>query len=100
MYNGPEIMAQGERNSFFIVNGGIRQDIIPRSLNLTLQVRDIFGTGKFENTSEGRDFYIHQEHKRKSPTIMLGLSYNFNNYRAEPKKYEVEENFEDMENNF
>uniref|UniRef100_A0A7V0Z4P3 TonB-dependent receptor n=1 Tax=candidate division WOR-3 bacterium TaxID=2052148 RepID=A0A7V0Z4P3_UNCW3 len=100
MYNGPEIMAQGERKSFFIVNGGIRQEIIPRSLNLTLQVRDIFGTGKFENTSEGTNFYIHQAHKRKSPTIMLGLSYNFNNYRAEPKKYESEENFEDMENNF
>ncbi len=99
MYNGPEIMAQGERNSFFIVNCGIRQEIMPRSLNLTLQVRDIFGTGKFENTSEGTNFYIHQEHIRKSPTIILGLSYNFNNFRAEPKKYEVEENFEDMENN-
>ena len=100
IYNGPEIMAQGERNSFFIVNGGIRQEIIPRSLNLTVQVRDIFGTGKFENTSEGANFYIHQEHKRKSPIIMFGLTYNFNNYRAEPKKYGSEENFEDLENNF
>ncbi|MGB9720453.1 MAG: TonB-dependent receptor domain-containing protein [bacterium] len=100
MFNGPEIMAQGDRNSFFIVNGGIKQEIIPRSLNLTLQVRDIFGTAKFENTQEGTNFYIHQEHKRKSPTIIFGLSYNFNNYRAEPKKYEVEENFEDMEYNF
>ncbi|MEO0124387.1 MAG: TonB-dependent receptor [candidate division WOR-3 bacterium] len=99
IYHGPEIMAQGERNSFFIVNGGIRQEIIPRSLNLTLQVRDIFSTGKFENISEGSNFYIHQEHKRKSPTIILGFNYNFNNYRAEPKKYDAGEDFEDMENN-
>jgi outer membrane receptor protein involved in Fe transport len=97
MYNGPEIMAQGKRNSFFIVNGGIRQDIIPRSLNLTLQVRDIFGTGKFENTSEGTNFYIHQEHKRESPVVILGLSYNFNNYRPEKKEKEVEDSFEEFQ---
>ncbi len=97
MYNGPEIMAQGERNSFFIVNGGIRQEIIPRSLNLTLQVRDIFGTGKFENTSEGTNFYIHQEHKRESPVIILGLSYNFNNYRSEKREKVIEDSFEEFE---
>ncbi len=100
IYHGPEIMAQGNRNAFFIVNGGIRQEIKPHSLNITLQVRDIFGTGKFENTSEGTNFYIHQENRRKSPTIILGLSYNFNNYRAEPTKYEVEEDYQDMESNF
>ncbi|MEO0184586.1 MAG: outer membrane beta-barrel family protein, partial [candidate division WOR-3 bacterium] len=100
IYNGPEIRAQGDRESFFIVNGGIKQEIVPRSLNITLQMRDIFSTGKFENTSEGTNFYVHQEHKRKSPTIIFGLNYNFNNYRAEQKKYETEEDFEDIENNF
>ncbi|MEO0135924.1 MAG: TonB-dependent receptor [candidate division WOR-3 bacterium] len=100
MYQGPEIIAQGERNAFFVVNGGLRQEIIPRSLSLTIQVRDIFSTGKFENTSEGPNFYIHQEHKRKSPTLIMGINYNFNNYRPEPKKYEMEGDSEDMENNF
>jgi outer membrane cobalamin receptor len=94
---GPEIMAQGERKSFFIINGGLRQEIIPSVFNLTMQVRDIFSTGKFENTSSGTDFFIHQKHERKSPVIILGLNYNFNNYRAEQKRQESEENFEDME---
>uniref|UniRef100_A0A7C4XEM1 TonB-dependent receptor n=1 Tax=candidate division WOR-3 bacterium TaxID=2052148 RepID=A0A7C4XEM1_UNCW3 len=97
IFNGPEIMAQGNREQFFIVNGGLRQELIARLLNLTLQIRDIFGSGKFENTSSGTDFYIHQEHTRNSPVIILGLNYNFNNYRPEPKRTESEEDIEEME---
>ncbi len=100
IYQGPEIMAQGDREPFFMVNAGIKKEIIPRSLNITIQLRDIFSSAKFEHTSEGLNFYIHQEHKRKSPTVILGLNYNFNNYRAEPKKYETEEDAGDIEDNF
>ncbi|MCX7994894.1 MAG: TonB-dependent receptor family protein [candidate division WOR-3 bacterium] len=99
IFTGPDITAQGERRPSYIINGGIRQEIIPRVLNFTLQVRDILGTGKFVHTSEGINFSIHQEHTRKSPVILLGLSYNFNNYRPEPKKYETERDFEETEEN-
>ncbi len=97
-YSGPEIMAQGERTSFLLLNAGIRQEIIPRVLNLTAQVRDILSTGKFESTTSGENFQIHNVFERKSPVIILGLSYNFNNYKAEPKKVQGEDEFEQMEN--
>ncbi len=100
IFNGPDIMAQGEREPFFIVNGGLRQEIIPGSLNLIVQVRDILSTGRFKHTSSGANFYVQQEHKRKSPVLILGLSYNFNNYRAEQRIYETEENFGEEENNY
>ena len=49
----------------------------------TLQVRDIFRTGKFEFTSEGTGFYNHREFTRKSPSVTMTISYNFNNYKPE-----------------
>ncbi|MEO0227766.1 MAG: TonB-dependent receptor [candidate division WOR-3 bacterium] len=98
IFNSSDIMAQGEREKFFVVNGGLRQEIIPKSLNLTLQVRDVLSTGRFEHTSRGENFYIHEEHERKSPVIILTLNYNFNNHKAEPQRTEQrEEEFEEME---
>jgi len=99
IYNGPEVMAQGERKGFLVVNAGVRQELISKVLNLTIQVRDIFSTARFENTTAGTNFYLHNEFERKSPVIMLGLNYNYNNYRTEQKKPEVEEeNLEEIEN--
>ncbi|MGQ9664993.1 MAG: TonB-dependent receptor domain-containing protein [bacterium] len=98
LYQGNEVMAQGERKPFFMVNTGLRQELIPKVLNLTLQIRDLLSTASFDNTAIGTNFYIHNEFKRKSPIIMFGMSYNFNNYRAEQKRIPVEENnFEDIE---
>ncbi len=98
IFNGPDIMAQGERGEFFILNGGLRQEVIPKSLNITLQVRDILSSGRFEYTSRGDNFYIHQEHERKSPVVILALNYNFNNYKPEPRRTEQkEEEFEETE---
>lgn len=98
LYQGSEVMAQGERKPFFMVNTGLRQELIPKVLNLTLQIRDLLSTAGFDNTTTGTNFYIHNTFKRKSPVIVFGLSYNFNNYRAEQKRIPVEENnFEDIE---
>ncbi len=98
IYNGPEITAQGERAGFLLFNAGIRQELIPRVLHFTVQLRDILSTGKFENTTSGENFHLYSVLERKSPVIFFGLSYNFNNYRVEQKRPEQEDNFEDMEN--
>lgn len=98
IYQGAEVMAQGERKPFFMVNTGLRQELVPKVLNLTIQVRDLLKTAGFDNTTTGTNFYIHNEFKRSSPVIIFGLSYNFNNYRAEQRRPTVEENnFEDIE---
>jgi hypothetical protein len=72
----------------------IKQEFMDRTLAATLQVRDIFRTGKFEFTSEAAEFYSHREFTRKSPSVTLTLSYNFNNYRPEREQPEEREVFE------
>jgi outer membrane receptor protein involved in Fe transport len=82
-YNSPTVSAQGEREGFYLTDVGLRQDLMNRVLSMALQVRDIFRTGKFEFTSDGPDFYSHREFTRKSPSVTLTLTYNFNNYKPE-----------------
>jgi outer membrane cobalamin receptor len=94
IYNSPTASSQGEREGFVTTDAALKQNLLGRTLTGTLQVRDIFGTGRFENTSEGPDFYSYFLFDRESPVVTLTLSYIFNNYRPERRPREDEEEFE------
>jgi outer membrane receptor protein involved in Fe transport len=97
IYNSPSASSQGEREGFTTTDAAIKQTLFTRNLTATLQVRDVFGTGRFESTSEGRDFYSYILFDRESPVVTLTLSYNFNNYRPERRRPEDEVEFEGEE---
>jgi len=94
-YRSPSVSSQGEREGFFISSAAIKQNIFSKNLTATLSIRDIFGTGKHDYTSEGTNFYSHSEFTRESKMIMLTLSYNFNDYKAERQRDQDEEGFEE-----
>ncbi len=97
MYGSPSVTSQGRREGFFYTSAALKQNIFSKNLSATLQVRDIFGTGKFEYTSEGADFYSHSLRSHKSPIVMLTITYNFNNYKPERRRDRDEEGFEEEE---
>ena len=97
IYHSPSVSSQGRREGFYMTNGAIRQDLWNRKLALTLQVRDILGTARHEFTSEGSDFYSYTEFTRKSPVVILALSFNFNRYRPDRRRGEQQEEFEEEE---
>ncbi len=82
-YYSPSVTVQGKWNGFFTTDLGVKQDLIRKDLSLTLQIRDIFKTGKREFTSQGADFYNYNYFTRQSPMVMLNLKYNFNNFKEE-----------------
>jgi hypothetical protein len=82
-YNSPTVSSQGTREGFFSSDLSLKQDLMNRQLNLILQIRDIFGTAKFESTSQGPDFYTYNYFTRESPVVMLNLRFNFNSYKEE-----------------
>jgi len=92
-YNSPTVSAQGEREGFYSTDVAVRQEFMNRALSLALQVRDVLRSGKFEFTSEGPDFYSHREFTRKSPSVTLTLTYNFNNYKPEREDTEDRDMF-------
>lgn len=82
-YNSPTVSSQGTREGFFTTDAAFKQDFFERKLSLTIQVRDIFSTAKYEFSSEGQGFYRYNYFTRESPMVMLNLRYNFNNFKQE-----------------
>jgi outer membrane receptor protein involved in Fe transport len=97
MYNGPRVSSQGDREEFVILNGAVAQDFLDKKLSAVLQVRDIFGTGEFEHSSEGKDFYSWSKFTRESPMVTLTLTYKFNDYKPDRTREDGEEVFEGIE---
>jgi len=96
-YHSPSISSQGEREAFFLTDASLKQTFFDKALAITLQVRDVFSTGKREHTYTGEDFSYYTQRTRKSPMIMLNISFNFNNYKSERRPDENAEEFEGME---
>ncbi len=82
-YHSPSVSSQGRREGFFSSNAAVRHEFLQRQLSVTLQIRDLFGTRKFESTTEGPGFFTYSYGTREAPVVMLNLRYNFNNYKPE-----------------
>ncbi len=82
-YFSPSVTVQGKWTGFFTTDLGVKQDLMKKNLSITLQVRDIFKTGKREFTSQGIDFYNYNYFTRQAPMVMLNLKFNFNNFKEE-----------------
>ncbi len=85
-YNSPSVSSQGTREGFITTDAALKQDLFDRKLSLTVQLRDIFSTAKYEFTSEGKDFYSYGYFNREAPMVMLNIRYNFNNFKQENER--------------
>jgi hypothetical protein len=80
-YHGPELEAQEKETGFFIAHGAIRQSLLNNKMDVTLQVRDIFSTGKHESEIDAADLYSYRLYTHKSPILMVNLTWRINNYK-------------------
>ncbi len=83
-YSGPSATAQGTESGHFMTTASVRQQLFSRRLSINLQAIDLFRTARHEETSQGTGFYTHFRFRRtNSPTFALGLTWNFNNFKAD-----------------
>jgi outer membrane receptor protein involved in Fe transport len=85
-YMAPSITAQGKRYGNIMSNIGVRQDFLDRKLSVSVNLRDIFGTGKWKNETITDQLYSISEHKRKSPTFNISLTYRINDFKVRKDK--------------
>ncbi|MBU1921519.1 TonB-dependent receptor, partial [bacterium] len=72
-YRSPQITSQGQREGFIMANTSLRKEFMKKTLTLTLQVRDLFGGMKRENTTTGSGFYDYSKFSMDSPVVMLNI---------------------------
>ncbi len=82
-YSSKSVSSQGQRKGQATADLALKHDFISKVFSATLQVRDVFGSGRRESISEGTDFYRYSLRERKSPSVTLSLTYNFNNLKPE-----------------
>lgn len=80
-YNSPTVSSQSKTKGNFTTDLAVRKDLFEKSLTLTLQVRDLLGTGRWESTTQTAGFYSSGVFKRESPMVMLNLRYTINNFK-------------------
>ncbi|MBN2520452.1 MAG: TonB-dependent receptor family protein, partial [Bacteroidales bacterium] len=90
-YRGPSATVQGMRRGFWASDLAIKQEFFKRSLALTLQIRDVFGSMKFEFENEYSDSYFHGKFRREPTIFMLSLSYKINNYNKKQRNGDLGE---------
>lgn len=83
MYRGSSVSSQGDRGSMLFTNLAFRQDLLNKKLTATVSIRDIFGTGKMKNNTEGLNFRSHNKWSREPRIVSLILSYKINNFKNE-----------------
>ncbi|MGE5860864.1 MAG: TonB-dependent receptor domain-containing protein [Ignavibacteria bacterium] len=86
IYNSPTVSSQGKREGFFSSDLSVKQDLMNKQLSLTLQIRDLFSTAKFEYSSQGPDFYSYNYFNRESPMVMLDARFNFNSFKEDRRE--------------
>jgi len=97
MYNSPTVTAQGERDGSYMVNAAIKQNFMKNKLTATIQVRDIFGTGTREHTTDTVNLYSYHRMEREAPIISLNLRFNFNNFKEKKSRNGSNGNGMDMD---
>jgi outer membrane cobalamin receptor len=93
-YNSPSVSSQGRREGFFTTDVAVKQELFDRTLSATLQLQDIFASGKNEFASSGPDFSNYRSFKRDSPVVMFNVRYSINNYKSEERRRNNEGDFE------
>ncbi|MCB2221650.1 MAG: TonB-dependent receptor [Bacteroidetes bacterium] len=92
-YYSPRITPQGQRNQFFYMNAGVRQQLFAKRAVATLTVSDIFHTYRITREIDVPQFYQESKYRRKGAVIQFGFTYfirSTNNNNDKELKFEGE----------
>jgi len=84
-YIGPNYIAQGESEGYFMSFIVVRQLFLKNNLSITVRLHDLLQTGKQKFNRYGEGFYNEMEFIRKAPTYHVTIAYRFNRMKRMKK---------------
>ncbi|MBR1712227.1 MAG: TonB-dependent receptor [Alloprevotella sp.] len=95
-FRGREAIVQGHRNASGNLDLGLRKHFLNKLLTLSVNVRDLLNTRRFESYTSSDTFWRHQKNWRNSRTFSFTLSYNFGNTKPkkQPRREGTDEDFD------
>ena len=76
-YRSARLTPQGKRYGTFVMNAGMRQDLLKKKMSVILTVSDLFKTLKYKNELNSAYFNEISVGRRDAQIIYLGISYRF-----------------------
>ena len=76
-YRSKEVMAQGTRNSVYGIDAGAKMDFYNKKATLSLNIRDMFNSRKWEMQTTGNTSIIDFSRYRLGRVASITLSYRF-----------------------
>lgn len=82
-YFSPRVMAQGRTSGYFSFNLGLRQDFFNRTLSISAQLRNAFGTVFRETFTDLDNYYFYEIDTPRWPQFFINVNYRFNNFKPQ-----------------
>lgn len=76
-YRSARLTPQGKRYGTFVMNAGMRQDLLKKKMSVIVTVSDLFKTLKYKNEINSAYFNELSIGRRDAQIIYLGISYRF-----------------------
>jgi outer membrane receptor protein involved in Fe transport len=83
--SSPTIAAQGSNDVYYSASAAVKQYFLKRALSVTLRCANLLGPTAWKTWSDGPGFYTSSKYTNEGYILSLALSYNFNNFRFDPK---------------
>lgn len=76
-YQAPRVMAQGKGIEQFVVDAGVRWDVLDRRASVMFNVRDLFNQRRWGGYTQTHQFYRYFENRWMRRMFMVSINYRF-----------------------
>jgi outer membrane receptor protein involved in Fe transport len=84
-FTGPSVSATGKTDGWLSTDFAVKQSFLRRALSVSLNLRNLLGPRTMLSESEGHGYGSHSSFKTDGLIASLTVTYNFNNFRMDPK---------------
>jgi len=94
-YQAPRIMAQGKGIDNYVIDAGVKYDVLSRRGTISLNARDLLNQRRFGGYTESNGVYRYFEHRWMRRMFMLSFNYRFGdqNLKRETRRRENTEDY-------
>lgn len=94
-YYAPRTMAQGTSIASFVMDAGVKMDVMNKRGSIMLNVRDLFNQRRWGGTTATPQFSQEFERRWMRRMVTLSLTYRFgkSNFNSKPRESNQENNF-------
>src|SRR5690606_26496221 len=95
-YQAPRIMAQGKTIENYVIDAGLKLDVLNRKGSIMFNARDLLNQRRFGGFTTSNGVHRYFEHRWMRRTFMLSFNYRFGDQRLKREDRKRNEGVEAM----